>query len=231
MISLTPGKFIKASGILFKYLPLVFIFMLLLSANLIMKSPDDYQQADYVKIMYVHVPSAWLSLALYALCAFLSLLSILFGSTIFYIFSASLAPVGLVFSLITLVTGSIWGYPMWGTWWVWDARLTSMLILFLFYLSYISLVNAGDDIFRAQKPASVLCLIGFINIPIVKFSVDIWNSLHQPASVIRFSGPAIDFEMLKPLFSMFISFFVLSLMIFLLRASTILIDCKSRRMK
>ena len=130
--------------------------------------------------------------------------------------------------MITLITGSIWGKPMWGTWWVWDARLTSELILLLFYLSYIAVIRASDKIERAEKPASVIALIGFINVPIVKFSVDMWNSLHQPASVFRVDGPTIDYSMLAPLFLMFIAFGLMFLVMLILNANAILLKNKKR---
>lgn len=186
-------------------------------------SPVDYQQGDMVRIMYIHVPSAWMALGIYLMIGVGSLISVVWRIRMGYIISIAAAPIGASFALITLLTGSIWGKPIWGTWWVWDARLTSMLVLFLLYLGYIGVVNAGDDYLRAEKPASIVALLGVVNVPIVKFSVDFWHSLHQPASIVRYGGPTIDNSMLLPLVIMFLAykFFFLSMMIF--RTETILI--------
>jgi heme exporter protein C len=149
-----------------------------------------------------------------------------------YIFAIAAAPIGAIFALITLVTGSIWGKPIWGAWWVWDARLTSMLVLFLLYISYITIINSSSgNILRAEKPASVMALIGFINIPIVKFSVDIWYSLHQPASVLKIGGPSIHSTMLLPLMIMFLSFIIYFLLALLMRTKTIMNNLKQRQVK
>jgi len=168
-------------------------------------SPADYQQGEYVRIMYVHVPSAWLSLMIYMLMGICSLLYLVWRNPIFDIISKSSAPIGALFCFITLFTGSFWGKPVWGAWWVWDARLTSMLILFFFYLGYLSLSDLSKDHHNNKAPA-VLAVLGTINIPIVKFSVNLWNSLHQPASVFKVGGPSIHSSMLLPLMLMFFSF-------------------------
>ena len=192
-------------------------------------SPADYQQGEMVRVMYVHVPAAWMSLGIYALIACCSLSSIIWKTRVSYIIAASAAPIGACFALITLITGSLWGKPMWGTYWVWDARLTSMLILFLLYLSYIGIVNAGDDIFRSEKPAAVIALIGAINIPIVKFSVNLWNSLHQPASVLRAGGPSMPNSMLLPLMVMFIAYILYFLVMLVLKSDIIISQLKKRK--
>ncbi len=163
-----------------------------------------------------------MSLGIYIFIACCSLSSIVWRTRLSYILAVSAAPIGASFALITLVTGSIWGHAMWGTWWVWDARLTSMLVLFLLYLSYIAVVNSGDDLYRAEKPASVIALIGAINVPIVKFSVDIWNSLHQPASILRSGGIAVDGSMLLPLMVMFGAFVLYFLVMTIMRCSIII---------
>ncbi len=168
-------------------------------------SPADYQQGEYVRIMYVHVPSAWLALAIYALMGITSFVYLVWHNPIFDLIAKASAPIGTLFCFITLVTGSFWGKPIWGTWWVWDARLTSMLILFFFYLGYLSLVNLSQDQSNNKAPAA-LAILGCINIPIVKFSVNLWNSLHQPASVFKLGGPSIHSSMLTPLMLMFIAF-------------------------
>ena len=191
-------------------------------------SPPDYQQGEMVRVMYIHVPSAWMSLSVYSFIAVCSFSALVWRTRISYFLAVAAAPVGAAFALITLVTGSIWGKPIWGTWWVWDARLTSMLVLFLLYVSYIAIVNSGTNILRAEKPASVMALIGVINIPIVKFSVDIWYSLHQPASVLKMSGPSIHPSMLLPLMIMFASFIIFFALVLIMRTRILLNKQKER---
>lgn len=174
-------------------------------------SPIDYQQGNAVRIMYIHVPAAWMSLIVYSMMALSNVSAFIFKNPFLHLFSKSIAPIGAIFTLITLITGAVWGKPIWGTWWVWDARLTSVLILFSLYLGYIILVNSFDDKEVGHKIAAIISIVGFINIPIIKFSVEFWNSLHQPASILRKGGIAIDPAMLKPLFLMFgfyIAYFV-----------------------
>jgi heme exporter protein C len=169
-------------------------------------SPADYQQGEAVRIMYVHVPAAWMALFVYAAMAAASAAGLVWRHPLADLFCKAVAPVGAGFTLVCLVTGSLWGQPMWGTWWVWDARLTSVLILFFLYLGYIALVNAFDDPARGLKAGAVLVLVGVVNLPIIKFSVDWWNTLHQPASVSRIGVPAIDPAMLAPLLVMAAAF-------------------------
>lgn len=224
---LTPQIFSKVEKILLPLLVILFPFVLSIGLYFaLFSSPADYQQGDMVRIMYVHVPSAWMSLGIYSFMAVCSLSSLVWKTRISYLMSVASAPIGAAFALITLVTGSLWGKPIWGTWWVWDARLTSMLILFLLYLSYISVTSSGTNILRAEKPASVIAIIGFINIPIVKFSVDIWYSLHQPASVFKMSGPSIHSSMLLPLMIMFASFICFFLLSLLMRTRILLNNIK-----
>ena len=224
---LTPQFFSKVEKILLPLLAILFPFVLSIGLYFaLFSSPADYQQGEMVRIMYVHVPSAWMSLGIYSFMAVCSLSSLVWKTRISYLMSVASAPIGAAFSLITLVTGSLWGKPIWGTWWVWDARLTSMLILFLLYLSYISVTSSGTNILRAEKPASVIAIIGFINIPIVKFSVDIWYSLHQPASVFKMSGPSIHSSMLLPLMIMFASFICFFLLSLLMRTRILLNNIK-----
>jgi heme exporter protein C len=185
-------------------------------------SPPDYQQGEMVRVMYVHVPAAWMSLGIYSFMAVCSFSALVWKTRLSYFLAVAAAPIGASFALITLVTGSLWGKPIWGTWWVWDARLTSMLVLFLLYISYIVIANSGTNILRAEKPASVMALIGFINIPIVKFSVDIWYSLHQPASILRAGGPSIHSSMLLPLLIMFASFILYFILVLLMRTRILL---------
>ena len=169
-------------------------------------SPADYQQGDTVRIMYVHVPAAWMALFVYANMAVASFVGLVWRHPLAELFCKAVAPVGAGFTAICLITGSLWGEPMWGTWWVWDARLTSVLILFFLYLGYIALVNAFDDPGRGLKAGAILVLIGSVNVPIIKFSVDWWNTLHQPASVSRLDVPAIDPSILTPLIIMWAAF-------------------------
>jgi heme exporter protein C len=169
-------------------------------------APADYQQGDSVRIMFVHVPAAWLALGCYTLMAISALGTLVWRHPLADVAAKAAAPLGAGFTLVALVTGSIWGKPMWGTWWVWDARLTSVLILFLMYLGLIALWRAVDEPARAGRVAAVLILVGFVNIPIIKFSVDWWNTLHQPASVLRVGGPAIHASMLVPLLVMALAF-------------------------
>ena len=185
-------------------------------------SPPDYQQGDAVRIMYVHVPSAWIALSGYLFMGISSLIFIIWRHPLASIIAKAISPVGAIFALNTLITGSIWGKPIWGTWRVWDARLTSMLILFFFFLSHIILSNGFNRPERGERPAAILALIGCINLPIVKFSVDWWNTLHQPASILRSEGVSIDTSMLIPLITMFFAFQFFFIYIVLLRVNMIL---------
>jgi heme exporter protein C len=170
-------------------------------------SPADYQQGQTVRIMYVHVPSAWLGMMGYMVMAVASFFALVFRHPLADICARSAAPIGAAFCFLALVTGSLWGRPMWGTWWVWgDARLTSMLILLFLYLGYIALWATIEDRTRAARAAAVLALVGSINVPIIHYSVVWWNTLHQPASVFRIDGPAIAGSMLLPLMLMALGF-------------------------
>ena len=162
-------------------------------------APEDYQQGITVRIMYLHVPFAWLSMMCYSLMAVSALGTLVWRHPLADVSLKAAAPVGAAFTLLALATGSIWGKPMWGTWWVWDARLTSVFILFLMYLGIIALTRALDDPSRSARAAAIVTLVGFVNVPIIKFSVDWWNTLHQPASVIRLDGPTIHPTLLWPL--------------------------------
>jgi heme exporter protein C len=179
--------------------------------------PADYQQGDSVRIMFVHVPAAWMSLFGYSFIFIASVTAVIFRHPLGHVAARAAAPVGAVFTLLALITGSLWGQPMWGTWWVWDARLTSVLVLFFIYLGYIALWQAIDEPTRAARAASILAIVGFINVPIVKFSVDWWNTLHQPASVSRLARPALHADFLYPLLIMGAGFLVLFLALTLTR--------------
>ena len=183
----------------------------------IFNSPPDYQQGETVRIMYIHVPSAWMAMLIYSSIAVSSVIGLIYGHLVAYIFAKAVAPIGAVFTLICLITGSLWGKPMWGTWWVWDARLTSVFILFFFYIGFIIFSKSFNDPTKGDKISSILAIIGFINIPIIKFSVDFWNTLHQPASISKLGAPSIHPDMLVPLMLMFLSFFLIFLYIFSLR--------------
>ncbi|MEY9779413.1 heme ABC transporter permease [Sinorhizobium fredii] len=169
----------------------------------------DYQQGETVRIMYVHVPSAWLSMMCYTVMAISALGTLVWRHPLADVSARAAAPIGASFTFLALVTGSLWGKPMWGTWWVWDARLTSVFVLFLMYLGLMALNRAMDDPARSARVSAVLVLVGFVNIPIIKFSVEWWNTLHQPASVMRLDGPTIDPEFLWPLIVMAVGFTLL----------------------
>lgn len=185
------------------------IMVLFLGAGLyyaLFSSPVDYQQGHTVRIMYIHVPSAWMAMFCYVAMALASAVALIWKHQLADIAAKATAPIGAGFTLLALVTGALWGKPMWGTWWVWDARLTSVLVLFFLYLGYMALRDAFDDPSRGAKSAAILSLVGVVNVPIIKFSVDWWNTLHQPASVVRMDGPTIHPEMLLPLILMAVAF-------------------------
>ena len=187
------------------------VTVLLFAAGLYLSftTEGDYQQGETVRIMYVHVPSAWLSMMCYTVMAVSALGTLVWRHPLADVAARAAAPIGASFTFLALVTGSLWGKPMWGTWWVWDARLTSVFVLFLMYLGLIALNRAMDEPGKAAKVSAVLILVGFVNIPIIKFSVEWWNTLHQPASVLRLGGSAIDPEFLRPLLVMAVAFTML----------------------
>ena len=205
----------------------VIVLMLGLVEALIL-SPEDYKQSDSVRIMYVHVPSAWISLGIFSVISILSFGVFIFKNKNFSLITKSLAPSGFVFSIIALVTGSIWGKPTWGTWWAWDARITSMLLLTIFYLLFILSWRITTDSDKAQKISSFIAIIGLINIPVIKFSVEWWNTLHQPASVNILEETTIHSSMLTPLAIMTAAFALFSLLIFLMKYNTELLKIKNK---
>ncbi len=210
-----------------KYVSILFIIVLTVGLiESLIFSPEDYKQSHSVRIMYVHVPSAWLASFLFLSLAISCVFYLVWKHPLADLISNSIAPIGAVFSILTLVTGSLWGKPMWGTWWVWDARLTSMLILFFFYLGYILLSNAFERKIDGSKSASVLAIVGIINLPIIKFSVDWWHTLHQPSSILRMDGPSIDKEMLLPLTLMMVGFSLFSLFLIIINVKTKLLEKK-----
>lgn len=179
------------------------LFFTLGLSDVFLYSPADYQQGNLVKIMYIHVPCAWMSLIIYSIIGGLSVGYLIWRNQLFDIIARKAAIIGFGFCIVTLITGSMWGKPIWGTWWVWDARLTSMLILACLYLSYITLcLSLGRSSVPSDVPA-VLAIVGLINIPIIKWSVNLWTTLHQPASIFRIDGPKIHSTMLLPLMIMF----------------------------
>ena len=195
------------------------------------QAPADYQQGESVRIMYVHVPAAWMALFCYTSLAAASATALIWKHPLADLAARSTAPIGICFTFLALITGSLWGKPMWGTWWVWDARLTSVLVLFFLYLGYMALVNAFDDPARGAKAAAVLALVGFVNVPIIKFSVDWWNSLHQPSSVLKLGGPSIHPSMLAPLLLMALAFTTYYFWVLLVRLRAEIISTKIRAVR
>ena len=189
-------------------------------------SPPDYVQGDSVRIMYVHVPSSFIALGFFGFIGIASILNLIFKIKFVSLMAKSLAPIGCIFSLISIVTGSLWGKPTWGIWWVWDARLTSMAILLLFYLAYIFIWKYVKNFEKANKISSVIGIIGLFNLPVIKYSVDWWNTLHQPSSITLTSAPTIHYTMLVPLVIMFLGMVAYSLIIFLMRYKTELMRLK-----
>jgi heme exporter protein C len=209
----------------------LFLFVIILSIGLmeaLVLSPEDYKQSHSVRIMYVHVPAAWISLGIFSTITLLSSIGYIFKIRNFFLISKSLAPSGLVFNIIALVTGSIWGKPTWGTWWAWDARITSMLILVLFYIMYLVSWRIYENDDKAFKITSIITILGIVNVPIIKYSVEWWNTLHQPASINILSESSIHGSMLFPLLIMTAAFALFSLLIFLMKYNTELIKIKNK---
>ena len=224
-----PNKIFSITSKAPKYV--LFLFIVVLSIGLteaLILSPEDYKQSHSVRIMYVHVPAAWISLGIFSAITFLSIVGYIFKIRNFFLIAKSLAPSGLVFNIIALVTGSIWGKPTWGTWWAWDARITSMLILALFYIMYLVAWRIFEDNDKAFKVTSIITILGNINVPIIKYSVDWWNTLHQPASINILSKSSIHISMLFPLMTITAAFALFSLLIFLMKYNTELIKIKNK---
>jgi len=202
-----PARFMRLSGLLLPWFSIATIVTLAVGLYLsFFVAPADYQQGETVRIMFVHVPSSWMAMACYTFMAVASAVGFIWKHPLADMAAKAAAPVGACFTFAALATGSLWGKPMWGTWWVWDARLTSVLVLFFLYLGYMALWEAIDDKTKAAKAAAILVLVGSVNVPIIKFSVDWWNTLHQPASVVRMDGPSIHPDMLWALLTMIIAF-------------------------
>ena len=226
---LEPNKIFQITSRAPKYI--LFLFIVVLSVGLteaLILSPEDYKQSDAVRIMYVHVPSAWISLGIFSSITFLSISGFIFKNKNFFLIAKSLAPSGFVFNIIALVTGAIWGKPTWGTWWAWDARITSMLILALFFAMYLIAWRIYEKEEKVFKITTFITVIGIINVPIIKYSVEWWNTLHQPASINIFTKSSIHTSMLFPLFLMTAAFALFSLLIFLMKYNTELIKIKNK---
>jgi len=226
-IFINPESFNKFSNVLIK--PLLLISIISLIIGLIFSfylSPEDYQQGSTVRIMYIHVPSAWLAMLTLLVMTIYSIIALAFKIPFGFIVNSALAPIGATFTFICIFTGSLWGKPMWGTWWVWDARLTSVAILFLIYLIIIILRKSFSNIHFGEKITAIFIILSSINLPIIKFSVDWWNTLHQPASISKLSAPSIDPSMLKPLIIMLFSFICIGLFIAILRIKAEIIERK-----
>ena len=224
-----PNKIFQISSRAPKYV--LFLFIVVLSVGLteaLFLSPEDYKQSDAVRIMYVHVPSAWISLGIFSSITLLSISGFIFKNKNFFLISKSLAPSGFVFNIIALVTGSIWGKPTWGTWWAWDARITSMLILALFYAMYLISWRIYESEEKVFKITTFITILGIINVPIIKYSVDWWNTLHQPASINILTKSSIHSSMLFPLLIMTAAFALFALLIFLMKYNTELIKIKNK---
>jgi heme exporter protein C len=231
-------KFFSASNIysfiqqLIKFINSIFFLILIIGLTFaLVLSPPDYIQGDSVRIMYVHVPSAWLGLASFSVITLLSILNFIFKIKNFYFINKSIAPIGLLFTSLAIVTGSLWGQPTWGTWWAWDARLTSMLILMLFYVFYILSFKLINNEETTIKVSSIIAIVGSINIPIIKYSVDWWNTLHQPASIKISGSSSIHSAMLVPLLLMLLVFLLYAALIFLMKYKTEIIRIKKKNIK
>ena len=224
-----PGRFQRTAGAVQPWLSAFTVLAFALGLPLaLVFSPPDYQQGESVRIMYVHVPAAWVALFGYLFLAGSAFSLLVWRHPLAAVLGRAAAPVGAGFTFLALATGSLWGKPMWGTWWVWDARLTSVLVLLFLYLGYVALLHAFDDEQRGERAAAVLALVGVVNLPIIKFSVDWWNTLHQPASVLRLDGPTIDPSMLHPLLVMAIAYTALFFLVVLMRARAELLAARTR---
>ena len=226
---LEPNRIFSITSKAPKYVLLLFILVISIGlTEALILSPEDYKQSHSVRIMYVHVPAAWISLGIFSTITIFSIVGYIFKIKNFFLISKSLASSGFVFNVIALVTGSIWGKPTWGTWWAWDARITSMLILALFYLMYLIAWRIYENKRQVFKVTSIITILGIINVPIIKYSVDWWNTLHQPASINILSKSTIHSSMLLPLMIMTAAFALFSLLIFLMKYNTELIKIKNK---
>ena len=229
---LSPSNIFSLLEKLIKFINSIFFIILVIGLTFaLVLSPSDYLQGDAVRIMYVHVPSAWISLAVYSMITFLAVLNFIFKIKNFYLINKSLAPIGLLFTCLAIVTGSLWGQPTWGTWWAWDARLTSMIILMFFYIFYILCLKMINKTELAIKISSIGLIFGAINLPIIKYSVNWWNTLHQPSSVKFDGSSSIHSSMLLPLMVMLLVLLLYCALIFLMKYKTEIIRMKKKNIK
>ena len=227
-----PGRFLRLADAVLPWT--AGLTLLTLAAGLVgalVFTPADYQQGESVKIMYVHVPAAWMALFIYTCIAVASAAALVWRHPVADLAARAASPVGAAFTFLALVTGALWGKPMWGTWWVWDARLTSVLVLFFLYLGHMAIANAFEEPARGRRAAAILALVGFVNVPIIKFSVDWWNTLHQPASVSRIGVPAIHASMLWPLLVMAVGFTLFFVTLLLVRMKAELLSARLRNLR
>ena len=224
-----PGRFLRLAGAVLPWLTggAAILFAIGFYFALI-GSPPDYQQGDTVRIMYIHVPSAWLAMMGYGLLGAAGASTLIWRHPLADVASEAIAPVGAGFTFVALVTGSLWGKPTWGTYWVWDARLTSFLVLFFLYVGHIALTHAFDDRQRGRRSAAIIAIVGLINLPIIKYSVDWWNTLHQSESILRMDGPSIDASMLRPLLIMGLAFTLYFFAVVMTRMKAMLLEARHR---
>ncbi len=227
-----PTRFVRLSDVVLPWClgATVLLFAIGIYLSLFV-APPDYQQGETVRIMFVHVPAAWMAMFVYSTMAVASAVALIWKHPLADVAAKAAAPIGACFTFLALATGSLWGKPMWGAWWVWDARLTSVLVLFLLYLGYMAIWNAIEEPVRAGRIAAILALVGFVNVPIIKFSVDWWNSLHQPASVLRMDGPAIHSSILTPLLIMGLAYTALFLTLHLIAMRSEILRRRIRSMQ
>jgi heme exporter protein C len=224
-----PGRFLRLAGRLLPWLAAATAIFLAVGLYFaLIASPPDYQQGETVRIMYIHVSAAWIAMFAYAWVGLASAAALIWRHPLADVAAEAASPVGAVFTLLALVSGSLWGRPMWGTYWAWDARLTSFLLLFFLYVGHLALLNAFDDRQRGRRSAAVLAVVGLIDLPIVKFAVDWWNTLHQPASVLKMDGPSIDPSMLRPLLIMALACQCYFLLVTLMRMRALLLEARQR---
>ncbi len=224
-----PGRFMRLANAVLPWSAGLAAILIALGLYLaLFVAPPDYQQGESVRIMYVHVPSAWMALLIYTAVAGASAVALIWRHPLADLAAKASSPVGAAFTFLALVTGSLWGKPMWGAWWVWDARLTSVLVLFFLYLGHMALLHAFEDPVRGARAAAVLALVGFVNVPIIHFSVEWWSTLHQPSSVLRLAGPAIHPSMLWPLLTMAAGFTFYYVTVLLMRVKSELIAARLR---
>jgi len=227
-----PARFLRFAHRIFPWITVIAIICIVAGLVLgLAVVPPDYRQGDAYRIIFIHVPSSWMALMIYVIIAVASAAGFIWRHPLADLIGKSSAPIGACFTFLSLVTGSLWGEPMWGTWWVWDARVTSMLVLFFLYLGYIALNSAYDDPTKGARASAILALVGIVNIPIVKFSVDWWNTLHQPATLSKFDRPSMDSSMIAPLLLMATGFIAFYLVVLIIRLRSEITARRIRNMR